>query len=233
MNFTQLHERLRQEMARRISRGTLSVSLLARQTGITQPHLSNFLNRKRQLSHYALDQVLAAQRLSIAELLPTGHRASALELVEQDSAVPVVSHAAAMFEPLIRAGIQASVQAPAGLLPSLRARVSGPRRAWQRFVAVRLKSDDTAPMEPLLLREALVLIDRHYISFVPYLQSRPNLYAVRQGTQLLIRYVDFSADRLVLRPHNMAFPVVLIEVDEGQSPNELLAGRVFHIQGEC
>jgi len=42
MNFTQMHERLRLELLRRIQRGTLSVSLLARQTGFGQAHLSNF-----------------------------------------------------------------------------------------------------------------------------------------------------------------------------------------------
>ena len=47
MNFTQMHERLRLELLRRIQRGTLSVSLLSRQTGFGQAHLSNFLNRKR------------------------------------------------------------------------------------------------------------------------------------------------------------------------------------------
>jgi len=233
MNFTQMHERLRQEMTRRIQRGTLSVSLLARQTGIAQPHISNFLHSRRVLSHDALDRVLTAQHLSVADLLPATRRASAIEFVGEDSAVPVVPHAAAMFEPLIRAEVHSTVRAPAALLQSLRTRVTGSRRAWQRFVAVRIHGDEAAAMHPLLLPEATVLIDRHYISLVPYLAGRPNLYAVRQGSDLRIRYLEFSAGRLVLRPHCIAFPVELIEVDEGRSPGELLAGRVFQIQNEC
>jgi hypothetical protein len=35
-----------------------------------------------------------------------------------------------------------------------------------------------------------------------------------------------------LRPHNLAFPVSVIEVDSGESPNELLAGRVALILNE-
>jgi transcriptional regulator with XRE-family HTH domain len=233
MNFTQMHERLRQEMTRRIQRGTLSVSLLARQTGIAQPHLSNFLHSRRQLSLETLDRVLTAQRLTMADLLPATRRGSAVEFLGEDSAVPVVSHAAALFEPLIRGEAHSTVQAPASLLQSLRARVSGSRRAWQRFVAVRIKGDEAAAMQPLLLPDATVLIDRHYISLVPHLPGRPNLYAVRQDMDLRIRYLEFSLGRLVLRPHNISFPVELIEVDEGRSPSELVAGRVFQIQNEC
>src|SRR5579863_8100307 len=73
MNFTQMHERLRFELLRRIQRGTLSVSLLARQTGFGQSHLSNFLRSHRQLSLEAMDRVLSAQHLDAADLLPAKH----------------------------------------------------------------------------------------------------------------------------------------------------------------
>jgi hypothetical protein len=44
--------------------------------------------------------------------------------------------------------------------------------------------------------------------------------------------VDFLLNRLVLRPHNIAFPVDLIELDPGESPGDLLAGRVALIVNE-
>src|ERR1035438_5443862 len=75
MNFTQMHERLRLELLRRIERRTVSVSLLARQTGLGQSHLSNFLRRNRQLSLESIDRVLAAQHLAAADLLPAIHQA--------------------------------------------------------------------------------------------------------------------------------------------------------------
>jgi hypothetical protein len=124
------------------------------------------------------------------------------------------------------------LQLPAGILESIHARASAPRRAWQRFVAVRIPSADALPMEPLVLPEAIVLIDRHYNSLVPYRPNRPNLYAVRHGAHLTLRYVDFLANRLVLRPLNIAFPVDLIEVDPGESPGDLLAGRIALILNE-
>ena len=81
-------------------------------------------------------------------------------------------------------------------------------------------------MEPLILPEAVVLLDRHYISLAQYRPTRANVYAVRNGAHLTLRYVDFLAARLVLRPHNLAYPVDAIEVDSGESSSELLAGRV-------
>jgi hypothetical protein len=38
--------------------------------------------------------------------------------------------------------------------------------------------------------------------------------------------VEFLANRLVLRPQSLAFPVELIEIDPGTSPSDLIAGRV-------
>jgi transcriptional regulator with XRE-family HTH domain len=233
MNFTQMHERLRLELLRRIQRGTLSVSLLARQTGFGQSHLSNFLHSRRQLSLEALDRILTAQHLTVNDLLPATYKREAVPVDEEGGSVPVVSHAAALFEPFIRpTAVQSMLYLPTGLLQSIRARVSNPRRAWQRFVAVRVPGSDAMAMEPLVLPDALVLIDRHYNSLMPYRPNRPNLYAVRHGAHLTLRYVDFVSNRLVLRPHNIAFPVDLLEIDPGESPSELIAGRVALIMNE-
>ncbi len=228
-----MHERLRLELLRRIQRGTVSVSLLARQTGLGQSHLSNFLHNRRQLSLEAMDRVLAAQHLTAADLLPAMHQAAALPADGESSMIPVVSHAAALFEPYIRpSAIQSMLHLPAGVLQTIRTRVSNHRRAWQRFVAVRIPAADALPMEPLVLPDAIALIDRHYNSLMPYRPDRPNLYAIRHGSHLTLRYVDFLSNRLVLRPHNIAFPVDLIEVDPGESPGDLIAGRIALILNE-
>jgi transcriptional regulator with XRE-family HTH domain len=233
MNMTQMHQRLRVELLRRIQRGTLSVSLLARQTGFTQAHLSNFMNGQRRLSLEAMDRVLAAQYLTARDLLPATHRVEDRPLDGEGCSVPIVSHAVALFEPSIRpAAVQSMFYLPAGVLASCRPRTVPLRMAWQRFVAVRVQAADAQPMEPVLRPEAIVLIDRHYNSLASYRLNRPNLFAVRHGSHLILRYVDFVADRLVLRPHNLAFPVELIELDPGESPNHLIAGRIAVIQNQ-
>jgi transcriptional regulator with XRE-family HTH domain len=227
MNFTQMHERLRLELLRRIQRGSLSVSLLARQTGLGQAHLSNFLRSRRRLSLDTMDRVLTAQHLTTAELLPATHAAGLPFEADIGSHVPLVSHAVALFEPLIRPGaIQSFVHLPPTVLQSIHARASNTRRGWQRFVAVRIAAAEAIPMEPLVMPDAVVVIDRHYNSLFPYRPTRPNLYAVRHISRLNLRYVEFLANRLVLRPHNNVFPLDWADPDPGETPNDLLVGRV-------
>jgi len=233
MNIAQVHERLRLELLRRVQRGTLSVSLLSRQTGFGQPHLSNFLRGRRQLSLEAMDKVLAAQHMSAADLLPAPAHAAAARTEDENEMVPLVSHAAALFEPNIRpAAIQSMFHFPLHVLETMRARASSSRRAWQRFVAVRIAAAEAPAMDPLVLPEAIALIDRHYNSLAPYRASHPNLYAVRHGSQLRLRYVNLETNRLVLRPLSLAFPVELIDLDQWDSPGDLLVGRVALLLNE-
>lgn len=230
MNFTQMHDRLRSELLRRIQRGSLSVSLLSRQTGFGQPHLSNFLHSRRQLSLDAMDRIMAAQHLTLEDLLPPVRHPEEQEAALTLSTAPVVSHVTALFEPYVRPGaVQAMLQVPDGLLQSLHARVSHARRTWQRFVAVRIPAADALALQPLVQPEALVLIDRHYNSLAPYRPNRPNLYAVRQGSRLLVRYVEYVSGHLLLRPHNMDAPLDLLESDPDEAPNEYLIGRIIMI----
>lgn len=233
MNLTQMHERLRLELLRRIQRGTLSVSLLARQTGFGQAHLSNFLHRRRQLSLEAIDRILAAQHLTAADLVPAAQGRGNSAEGEPGGAVPLVAHAVALFEAVVRpSSVQSMLHLPAAALQSARARASNARRAWERFVAVRISSTDAIPMDPLVQPGAIVLIDRHYNSLLPYRPNRPNLYAVRHGSDLVLRYASFLSSRLVLRPENNSFPIELIDVNPGDSPYDLLVGRIVLILNE-
>lgn len=233
MNLSQMHERLRVELLRRIQRGTLSVSLLARQTGFGPSHLSNFLRQKRQLSLEGVDRILAAQHMGAADLMPVDSKFEAIPMEDDASSVPIVSHASALFEPLIRpSAALAMLHLPSNSLKSLRSRASATRRMWHRFVAVRISAADAQPMDPVVLPEALAVLDRHYHSLAPYRPNRPTLYAVRNGPHLNVRYLDFLANRLVLRPHNTAYPVDLLTIEPGGSPNDLIAGRVVLILNE-
>jgi hypothetical protein len=148
-------------------------------------------------------------------------------------AVPVVSHATALFEPVIRpSAVQLMLHLPPGALHAVRARATNVRRAWQRFVAIRVSLADALPMEPLVLPEAIALIDRHYNSLLPYRPNRLNLYAVRHGSHLTLRYAEFQSSRLILRPQNIAFPLELLVMDPEESPSDLLTGRIALILNE-
>src|SRR5215471_19208147 len=69
MKFKHLQENLRRTLLERISEGELTALGLAAQTGFKQPHITNFLNRRRLLSLEAMDRVLSAQKLSVLDLM--------------------------------------------------------------------------------------------------------------------------------------------------------------------
>ena len=64
MKFTALQDNLRKALLRRIEEGELTGIKLAKQVGVEQGHISNFLNRKRGLSLDAMDRVLSSQKKS-------------------------------------------------------------------------------------------------------------------------------------------------------------------------
>jgi transcriptional regulator with XRE-family HTH domain len=231
MTFTKMHERLRLELLSRIQRGTLSVSLLARQTGFGQSHISNFLNSHRNLSLEAMDRILAAQHLSTADLLQSEpRRRTGGEAIRH---VPIVSHATALFEPLIRhSEVQARLHLAHAALESLRPRATQRRLKWERFVAIRVSLEDARAMDPVVLPEAVVLLDRHYTVLHRYRSERATLYAVRHEKQLKLRYIEVHSNRLVLRPQNHTFPVDVMELRPNELPGDNVVGRVALIVNE-
>lgn len=233
MNFTQMHERLRLEMLRRVERGSLSISLLSRQTGFGQSHMSNFLHSRGLLSLEAMDRVLEAQDLAIEDLIRSDTQGSSASEAGVPDAVPLVSHSTALYEPVVRStAVQLILHLPPGMLRAVRPKVVGSRRSWQRFVAIRIDHSDALPMGPLLRPNAIAVIDRHYNSMVAYRPTQPNLFAIRDGAHLTLRYADYLAERLVLRPMNIAFPLESIEIRPEQSPGEYIAGRVAILLSE-
>lgn len=228
MNFSQLHERLRIEISRRIEGGQLTGTLLASQTGLRASHLSNFLRRKRKLSLAALDRVLAAQLLSIEDLLPEiGRAGSERKPGGNVSAVPLVSDVTALHSPVIhRRSVLELIHLPSGTLDHLRPRRTLARRDWQRFLAVRLSTAQARPMEPVFSAGSVAVLDRHYNSLAPHRPPRPNIYAINVSNSLVFRYVGYEANRIILRPHELQYPVELLRLGSDESPSALIVGRV-------
>lgn len=230
MTFSQMHERLRTMLLRRIQRGDLTVTLLSKQAGFGRSHLSNFLHARGQLSMQALDRILEAQDLAAEDLIQLGSASPGSQRDTLPVTVPLVSHTTALFEPVIRpSAIEAMLQLPPGALSSARSRVLSSRRHWQRFVAVRMDHKGAKPMQPVIREGAIAVIDRHYNSLQRHHGSRPNIYAVRSESQLVFRYAEYTATRLILRPLALHAPVNLIEIDPAVSPGEYISGRVAYI----
>jgi hypothetical protein len=238
MNFQDLHELLRVELLRRIERGTLTGNRLAQQSGFQQAHISNFLNRKRALSLEGLDRVLASQSITIDQLLPLDIAAAQTPVATNDpiEIVPVVSPSAAMDEARISpASVIETIQVSASRLHSNhanRVRTSTPHAHWQRFLAIRADTQQSAAMDPLVSPGAIAVLDRHYNSLAPYRAHQPTLYAVRSGPALLLRFVDFDEGRLILRPYSRDFPVQLLPLATHETPADYLVGRVCLVFSE-
>jgi transcriptional regulator with XRE-family HTH domain len=237
MNFQDLHELLRQELVRRIERGAVTGSRLAQRAGFQQAHVSNFLNRKRALSLEGLDKVMEAQNLSIEQILPldlsAGAAQPAARAEDPIEDVPIVSPSAAIDDARISVSeVIETVPLVRSRLMENRAKPATRRTQWERFVAVRVDAQQAAAMAPVLAAGALAVIDRHWNSLAPYRANLPNIYAVRSGSMLLLRYVDFDERHLILRPFLREFPVQLIGLKDNESPADYIVGRVCMVVAE-
>jgi plasmid maintenance system antidote protein VapI len=232
MNFEDLHERLRLELVGRIERGGLTGTMLARQTGFKQAHISNFLNGRRALSLNGLDRVLAAQGLSVAQMMPLDLSAAA-EPAAETEAIPVVSAATAMEDAVVRPEtVIEQVQVAASALRGNRWWAPEKFTQWQRYVAVRADAQQAAAMDPLIVPGAVVVIDRHYHSLAPYHAHRRTLYGVRAGGGLALRYVEFDGGSLILRPLAQEVPVHVVSPGAKETAADYIVGRVCVVVSE-
>ena len=237
MTFRQLQENLRQIMRQRVKGGQLTGLKLSQQTGFQQAHISNFLNSKRSLSLEGMDKVLEVQKLSVLDLLDpkeVNKRASIMPPSEGEfENVVLTEGAVAAGEPLItNERVQDILKFKKGFLKRLRPQMEGMRDEWQRFVLVKVDARDGMSMYPRLLPGAMVLIDRHYNSLAPYKKGEPNMYAVRKDGGCTVKYVEVDGDTLVLRPHNQAYPVSVMRIEEGRTVSDYIVGRVCHVSIE-
>ena len=233
MNASALQEELRRVLWERIRAKKLSGLGLAKQTGFEQAYISNFLNRKRSLSLEGMDRILAAQSLSIYDLLnreEINKRSSSLSASEGDfeNVVLAESEFAATAPTITREQVRDILKFKKSFLRRLRPAAARGRENWQRFVLMKVDAQEAASMYPRLLPGATVLIDRHYNLLTPYRRNEANIYAVLRNDSCTIKYVERDGDHLVLRPHNQAHPVSVLPL-EARDASEMIVGRVCHV----
>ncbi len=234
MKFRQLQDNLRRRLLERIARKELSALRLAQQIGFKQPHITNFLNRKRALSLEAMDRVLGVQKISVLDLIDPDEinkRASILPPSEGDfENVVLVEGTIAAGEPLVtNERVKDILKFKKSFLKRLRPAPETPRDGWRRFVLVKVDAHDGMSMYPRLLPGATVLIDRHYNSLEPYRKNEPNMYAVRQDGGATVKYVELAGRNLVLRPHNQAYPVSIVPIEDDKTFADYIVGRICHV----
>ena len=244
MSFVSLQENLRRELRKRIDAGQLTGMELAKRTKFTQAHISNFLNGKRGLKLSALDRMVKAVGMTLYDLL-NPHELGKFAAVppgadEEYADVPLVEgRIAAGSEVIVNEEVKEVLKFRRGFLNRIRAEVAGlpaERKAWTRFVLIKVDPKEGMSMWPRLNPGSTLLVDRHYNSLAPYRKNDRNMYAVRKTDGCTVKYVELSESAgrrvLVLRPHNPEYPVELLPIEEGQTYADLIIGRVAHISIE-
>ena len=234
MKFKALQDNLRKTLWGRIDEGDLTGLRLAEETGFKQAHISNFLNRKRGLSLEGMDKVLNVQHLSVLDLLDPNEinkRASILPPADDDfQNVLLVDGATAANEPLVMSmKVKEILKFKKAFLRKLRHEMEGDRDNWERFVMIRADAREGMSMYPRMLPGATVLIDRHYNSLKPYRKGESNMYAVSKNGRCTVKYVEQAGNHLVLRPHNQAYPVEIMQMEEGKKVHDYLIGRICYV----
>lgn len=236
MKFRTLQDNLRKALWQRIDGGELTGLRLAAQTGFKQAHISNFLNRKRGLSIEGMDKVLSVQRISVLDLLDPAEINKRASIVapsaDEFDSVVVADPVVAAREPLIMSmHVKEILKFKRSFLRRLRQDVQGDRDGWERFVVVKVDAREGMSMYPRMLPGATLLIDRHYNSLTPYRKGEQNMYAVRKNSDNVctIKYVEVASRHLVLRPHNPAYPVEVLAIEDGAKPVDYIVGRVCYV----
>lgn len=226
MLVSQLEDSMRKAIKQRITAGVLTGTVLARQTGFQQAHISNFLNGRRGLSVEGFDRMLEALGLSVTDLI--GPIAAAASPAREYDDVPIVETAIAHHPDFAAREISDVLKFKRAFLKRVRARASAGRETWTRFIIIKADADNALAMYPRIVPGATLLVDRHYDSLEPYRRREPNIYAVLKGKSVLVRYVEEQGGHLLLRPANSNSPLLSIMSGAGDP----IIGRVCHIGAE-
>jgi transcriptional regulator with XRE-family HTH domain len=230
MLVSQLEESMRKIIRQRIDAGVLSGTVLARQTGFQQAHISNFLNRRRGLSVEGFDRMLEALGISVTDLIVPA--ASIGDTSREYDDVPIIEAAIAHRPDFAAREVADVLKFKRAFLRRVKERTIGARGTWKRFVLIKADAENALAMYPRIVPGATLLIDRHYNSLEPYRRREPNIYAVLKGKSLLVRYVEGQAGHLLLRPANNTSPLLSMAVESGRGASDPIIGRICHIGAE-
>lgn len=237
MKFRVLQDHLRDIVSAKIENGELTGLRLAQMTGFKQAHISNFLNRKRGLSLEGMDRILAAQHLSVLDLLDPAEVNQRATIVppsaDEFENIALIDLATATRPEIAARDIKEFLKFRKHFLARLRPETEGDRAGWQRFVAIRLEARDAQGMYPRLAAGATLLVDRHYNVLEPYRKAEPNLYVVLKNGMCTARYVEIAGDRLILRPHDPGVAIDSVPIPQGKGTSDLIMGRVCFIGMEA
>jgi Peptidase S24-like len=178
--------------------------------------------------------VLNVQHLSVLDLLDPSEvnkRASIMPPGDDEfDNVMMVDGPVAATEPLVMSmNVREILKFKKTFLRRMRPEMEGHRENWERFVLIKVDGREGMSMYPRLLPGATTLIDRHYNSLKPYRKGEFNMYAVAKDGDCTVKYVEVAGQHLILRPHNQAYPIEVMTMEEGKDASDYLVGRVCYV----
>lgn len=233
LRFHDLQETLRKVLLDRIDAGELTGMALAEKTGFRQAHISNFLNRKRGLSIEGMDRVLKVEELSILDLVPADEinaRASIPPPAEDEYANLLLVGPEHAARPQVHASETLEVvKFKQSLLRRLRPAPAGDRHDWLRFVLLKPSRSCCEAMSPRIGAGCMVLIDRHHNEVPVFRRGDHPMYAVLDGNETVVRYIEVHDDVMTLQPEARRGPCKLLRAAPGKALHDLIVGRVCHV----
>src|SRR4029077_17006247 len=114
-------------------------------------------------------------------------------------------------------------------LRKMRPELEGDRENWERFVIIRADAREGMSMSPPFFPGATVLVARHYNSLKPYRKGEFNMYAVAKDGDCTVKYVEVAGNHLILRPHNQAYPIEVMTMEDEKPAAAFWFGRVCYL----
>jgi transcriptional regulator with XRE-family HTH domain len=231
MLIADLHERIRQHVLATIKSNQLTQKELGELIGMRQAHISNFVLGRRGLSIDGMDAILKVLGLDVQRLIAMSEQTTPFpkECSATLESVPIIQHRAAMNPAFAKDAILGEQGFTKILLRRLKAVPPEKRTAWVRFIAIRADAALAAPMHPRLSNGSVLLVDRHYCSLDGYQKDEPNLYLIRKGEALMVRWIEMQGTNLSLRPDSSEHPLDFISIDRKIPLTSCIVGRVVHI----
>lgn len=233
MLIADLHERIRQYVLATINSGQLTQRALAEMIGVRQAHISNFLHGRRGLSIAGMDALLGVLGIDVEDLLSMSDQTRPLKdcSIALEN-VPLIQLRAAMHPTFGHDDILGELAYTKTLLRLSKANFTEKRTAWVRFIAVRADATLAESMYPRFENGSVLLVDRHYCTLAEYRKGEPNLYLIRKGERLMVRWIEMQGSNLCLRPESSDCPLDFISLNKRYPPTSCIVGRVVHIGTE-
>jgi transcriptional regulator with XRE-family HTH domain len=230
MLVADLQEQTRQHVLAAIKSRQITQRALGERVGIRQAHISNFVRGRRRLSLDGMDAILNALGLDVKSLIAISEHTTSSQngCSTTLESVPLVRHEAAMNPAFGKDEILAELGYAKSLVRPFSVEPTHARALWIRFIAIRADAALAAPMYPRFEKGSVLLVDRYCCS----LSGQPNLYLVRKGREVMVRWAEMMDNLLCLRPDRSEYPLDFIPVARKKPLTSCIVGRVVHIATE-